>query len=237
MFPEVTHVRFWFKQPHLELITDHTFTREQIPALYLRVQRIVMRARDAAARVAKEDFSSATPAVPVCNFCANLGKCDKVLGIMGKLGAKFYPLEIPEDITPSIIHSRENTGLALRLAQVVKVWADAFRAQVTNRVLEGRSDLPEGFGIQTAQKRVLVSKEKFKEVALKYLTEQEYIDSMEVLFGAVEDKVKDKASRGAKTAAVNTFKQELDAAGATMKGDPFSYLKATPKTKSVTESK
>lgn len=236
-FPKLKTIRFFFRQPLLELYSEAVFTREQVSALYLRVQTVVHRARKAREMVKAGDYSMANPMVPACNFCANLGDCPKVLAMMCRIGNKFYPLEIPDDITPSKVIAKDQTALGLRLAQVVKIWADSFRATTTDRVLRGGADLPEGFIIQSQSRRQLVNKEKFKEIALLYLTEAEFTGTLDVLFGAVEKAIQDKAPRGHKKTTVEQFQEELDNAGATQRGLPFSFLRAKPSKEVATETK
>lgn len=225
-FQRLQKIRFFFFQPLLGTQSDFIFYRDQIPALYLRVQTVVARARRSAKMMETGDFSTAIPMIPACNFCANIGSCEKVAAFMCKVGHKFYPVEIPENITPSMVLEKTETTLALRLAQVVKVWADAFRSQVTDRAIRGDAPVPEGFYIQTQSRRKLVDKEKFKTVALRYLTEAEYLDALDVVFGDIEGLISKNAPRGNKKLTVEQFQHDLAAAGATTKGDPFSFLRA-----------
>lgn len=228
MFPKLQKIRFFFRQPHLELYSDATFFREQIPGLYLRVQVIVARAREAAAKIAKDDWSMAKPMVPACNFCANIGKCAKVMDFALRVGKKFYPLEIPENITPTMVLDRNSTNLAMRLVNVVSTWAQSFRTQTTERVIRGAINPPDGFMLVSQSRRELVDKQKFKEVALKYMDEKAYMDALDVTFGSVESVVSDAAPRGSKKSTVEAFQHELETAGATKRGLPYSFLKAKP---------
>lgn len=227
-FPNLRKIKFFFRQPLIGLQSEATFTREQIPALYLRVQVVVARAREAREQIKSGNWSMATPMVPACNFCGNLGKCPKVLEKMCVVGHKFFPMEIPANLTPTMVVNTAETSLGLRLAQVVKVWADAFRAQTTDRVLRGGAQLPPGFVITSQSRRELIDKDAFKRVALTYLSEQEYLNTLDVLFGAVEKAIQDKAPRGQKKNTVEQFQAELETAGATKKGLPFSFLRAQP---------
>lgn len=228
-YPTLKTIRFFFKQPALNSVSEAVFSRDQIPELYLRIQVIVHCARVARwERAVKNDWSKAKPYVPACNFCANLGWCPKVLEIACNVGSKFHPIEIPPDITPTQVLDKQNTLLGLRLAQVVKIWADAFRGTTTERIIRGDISLPPGYKIQTQSRRELVDKEKFKETAMKYLTEDEFTDSLDVLFGAVEKAISNKAERGCKKAAIESFKDELKNVGATKDGAPYSFLKSIP---------
>lgn len=223
-YPSLKSIHFWFKQPTLDVITDAVFTRAQIPALYLRVQTVVARAREARRT---GDFATANPAVPACNFCANLGTCPKVAAFACKIGSKFFPLEMPEEITPTMVMSPKETKLAMRLSQVMAVWSGAFRAQVTDRVLRGAAEMPAGYTLQSRSNREVVVPAQFKKLALAFLTESEYAGITPVPgFGAVEEAIKEKAPRGQKKAAIESFQQQLEDTGAVVRSQPYSFLRA-----------
>jgi hypothetical protein len=224
-YPSLQKIQFWFKQPHLEHISSATFLRCHIPELYLRVQVVVAKAR--AARHAG-DFSTARPMVPVCNFCANIGICPKVTEFVCKVGAKFHPMEIPESITPTMVHDPKNSAIGKRLAQVVKIWADAFSRQLADRILRGEAPLPEGFRIETRANRVIVDKDKFKEITLRYMTEAEYLATFDPAFGPLEKLINEKAPRGQKKEMVATYQKDLTDGGAVDRDLPYSFLKAVP---------
>jgi len=227
-FPSLKSVHVFFKQPLIGHLSDALFTREQVPALYLRVQVVVARSRRAAET---GTFETANPTVPVCNFCGNLGDCPKVFNLMLNVAKKFHPLEFPESITPTSVMAPDQTSKALSLAAVAKIWAEAFRRQVTDRVLRQDMQCPEDHSIQTMRKRELVDAAKFKEVALRYMTEEQYNSALDVSFGAIESVVSDAAPRGSKSAAVADFQEALEASGAVKKGDPFSFLRVKNKSK------
>lgn len=224
-FPELDTIRFFFKQPHLGMVSDAVFTRDQIPALYLRIQTVVARARVARQR---DDFSMAKPAVPICQFCSELGRCTPVCNFACKVGVKFHPIEIPADITPTMLQSPAQTSLGLKLAAVLAVWCKAFRSQVTDRILRGEAELPADQKIQEMSKRELISMELLKPVALRYLTQAEYDSTLDCTFGALETLIKEKAPRGQKEGTVKEFQAALIQAGAVKMGDSFSFLRAIP---------
>lgn len=227
-YPKLKIVRFFFKQPAIGLLTSAAFTREQIPALYLRVQVVVAKARDARA---KNDFSAARPAVPVCNFCALIGCCPKVAEFACRVGSKFYPLEIPAEITPTMVQGPHQTSLGMRLAAVMLVWAAAFKTQTTDRVLRGAADLPDGYEIQSkTSPREIIDMKKYREIAAKFLTDEEIAPALRIALGDVEDAIQLKAPRGQKKAQTELFKQELEESGATKKGEPYSFLRVANKT-------
>lgn len=224
-YPTLESVQFFFKLPALDLVSEATFTRAQIPDLYLRVQTVVARARVAREKVRGDDFSFATPRVPACNFCANLGRCTKVAEFACRVGSKFHPLEIPADITPTGIKTAEDRTLGLRLAQVMAVWAKAFRAQETERVLARGEACPPGFKVQTRRDREIADIPKFRETTLKYLTAAELLDLATYTFGSVEKKISDAAPRGSKKSTLEEYQKLLVDSGAVKYGDEYSFLK------------
>jgi hypothetical protein len=154
--------------------------------------------------------------------------CPKVAEFACKVGSKFHPMEIPADITPSMVHDAKNSDLGLKLAGVLKVWCEAFRRQVSDRVIRGDAPLPEGQIIVSMSKREILDKEKFKSITLKYITEAEYMATLDPTFTPIEDIISERAPRGQKKTQVEAYQTELLESGAVKKGDPFSFLKAVP---------
>lgn len=226
MFPKLQRIRFNFKLPNIDGFITAVMERSEIPENYLRIQVIVARAREA--RKAG-DFKAASPTCPLCSFCANLGDCPAVAALMLNAAKKFWPLCVPDDITPTTVHTTQDTGACMRLAATAKAWADAFRGRVTDRVLRGDAQVPEGFHLQTSQgNRKVSDAEKFRGVTLQYVTPEEYNKITEPPgFGAVEDIIKEKAARGQKETTVKEYRKALEEAGATARGESFSFLKAT----------
>lgn len=226
-FRKIDTIRFFFKQPLIESMSEAVFSRSDIPKLYLRIQTVVARTRLARIKKTEGDWSMATPRIPACNFCNEIGRCPKVGAFALQVGQKFFPVEIPADIDPIALHDKTSATLCMRLAQLVTVWASAFKTQLTNRILEGRAEMPSGFKLTTSTRRELTDKEAFKRVALTYLTEHEYNATLDVLFGAVEKAISNKSPRGSKEKTVEEFREKLYEASAVADGLPFTFLKAT----------
>lgn len=225
-FPSLQRIKFFFKLPNVDQVTSTEVTRDQIPAIYLRIQVVVERAR-----VARKDstFSKAEPRCPLCTFCDNLGKCPKVEALMLNVAKKYYPLEWPDDITPMKVQNPHNTSLALRLAQVAKAWAEQYRTRQLDRVLSGEADMPEGYHLERRQgNREVVDVNAFKQVALRFLTPEEYQSLCPPpSFGDVEELVNSKAPKGSKKNTLNMLGDLLLSEGAVKRGEPYSFLKVT----------
>lgn len=225
-YPRLLRVRFFFKLPHQHMLTEAMFTRAQVPELYLRVQAVVARAR--AARQSG-DFATANPMIPACNFCANIGKCPRVLEFACKVGSKFYPIEIPEHITPTMAQDKHNTKLMLRLCAVLKIWSESAKRQTTDRILRGDADLPDGFVIASKTPRKLVNNKLYREITERFLTAEELrpLDADNPLtFTAIESAINDKSPRGQKKATIERFRNSLESEGAVRDGDSYTFLRS-----------
>lgn len=232
-YPTLEEVKFIFKMPHLAWTTDFTFTRAMIPELYLRVQTVVHRSIAANQKVIlKNDFSDARPFVPVCNFCNRIGQCPKVFAIACEVAEKYHPVELPSDIFPTGAKSDEDIQLGMRLAQVLKTWAEGYRSQIQNRAISsainGEIKVPEGFTIVQVTPRVLADAAKFREVTTKFIEPAELEAMAKYTLGDIEEKINEKAPRGQKKATIERYGEELLASGAMVKGDSYSFLKAVP---------
>jgi hypothetical protein len=237
-FPWLRAVRFFFKQPHLESLTDALFTRAMVPELYLRVQTVVARARKARGLLAKGDWSMARPYVPVCNFCRHIADCPLHLENALKVAHKFVPLEFPEHIDSHDVLDPHQSSLAMQLSSVVKIWADGFRQRTTDRVLRGECCIPEGYSIaQGGGRRSIEDMEKFKKTALKYVTPEELARGADYSLTPIEEAITEKTVRGQKTKVLEAFQKELVDSGAVKPGDKFTFLRVKSEKKSSSPKK
>lgn len=223
-YPKTQTVTMHFIQPKLNRVSSHTFSRADEPALRLRVNTIVARAK---LGTADETFSQAAPNTPGCLFCGNLGRCPKAAEIALKVGHKFHPLAVPEDITPSVALDPANTTLAMRLTGVVSAWAEAFRRQTCDRVICQGAPIPEGFELkQGTGRRSVVDAAKFRAVALLSISPEDLEKIASYGLTDAEALINSKAMRGQKKVAVEEFRKALLEEGAVKAGEAFTYLKA-----------
>lgn len=227
-FPRLQRVRFFFKQPHLEYITDTEIRREQVAELYLRVKTVCERAIEANRRAEKDDWSMARPHTPVCLFCARIGKCEPIIQHALRAAKKYHPLKFPDSILPHELTDPKKAALALELVAVLKVFCDGFRRNVTDRILRSGEEPPEGYELKHREgSRQIVDMAKFKEVVLHFMSEPEYISCLEAGFGTIEAKISEKSPRGTKKSTIEQCRQQLLESGAVAHGSPFSFLRST----------
>lgn len=224
-FPTLERVEVHFFQPALKMsVNSVTWKRSDVPALLLRVKTVVARAKLARSQ---GTFQMVNPTVPGCLFCANLALCPAVVALVLRTGNKFHSIDVPAEITPSMVHNPANSTMGMRLASLVTAWAQAFKNLTTDRVLRGAAPVPDGYAIsQGAGKRKIVDNVRFKMTALQYISEEIYNASTEPQLGKIEKAIKDSAPRGQKDTTVEQFKDALIEVGAVEKGRSFPYLKA-----------
>jgi hypothetical protein len=227
-YPRLRTVDLYFKQPHLDHLTHHRFQKRDTDSLTLRVMTVVERA-DRATELG--DYDRATPCIPACLFCARMADCHKMHEIVLDVGNKFHPIEFPDDIDPSILRDPKNFAKGMRLQQVVKTWADAYRRRGVDFVLTGQALIPEGFTLVKDVKLNVHDKEVFKKLARSFLTEREYTEALKPGLTATQKAISDKMPRGEKGKAVEQFRKSLEGTDAVKETDPIVYLKAAPKKK------
>lgn len=220
-YPTVEFVDVHFFQPSVKEPNNTTWTRADVPELLLRVKTIVARAK--AARAAG-DFAAAKPTTPVCLFCKHLASCPAVAEKVISVAKKFSPIDVPADLTPTRVHSPEEATVGLRLASLVESWAKAFKNLVTDRCLRG-GPLPNGYELTSRATREVVDTERFKQIALMFLTEAEFSTTIDVAVTKVEKIISNKAPRGQKSQTIEAFQAATEDAGAVKKRQPFAFLK------------
>lgn len=230
LFPTLQKCRVSFVQPHIDEKSEHDFELGDTREYYLRIRVAVGRSIAAAAN--PNDYSTARPNVGTCLFCALVGKCPKVAELALKVGQKYKPLAIPENVNPTTLNNPADVDMGLRLADVMKVWAEAFRRQATEKTIENMDFVPEGYTLVTIQKRKLLDARKFADMAKTFLP-PEVREEVEKLFdiplGPVEELISAAAPRGQKERTVEEFGQRISDAGIVELGNPFAFLRQSKK--------
>jgi hypothetical protein len=236
VFPKLKICKIHFVLPHRDELDSHTFslTREFVDITTLRIKVIVARAKQAAAD--PFDFSTARPSVSACLFCGLVGKCPKVTEFVLKISQKFAPMELPQNISPTLIHDPDDTSLGIKVAQVATAWAKAFRAAATDKALTDPDFVPSGYILVSMQRRSVVDAKKVAEIGKQFLPEDKAaeVDALfDISITGIEDLVEVVTPRGKKKAAVEAFAEALDKSGAVELGQPYAILKLSSKKKST----
>jgi len=223
--PTLEEVTVRFVMPYRDEISFYTFRRKEFQKLHQRIRAIVFRAVEA--REAR-DFTKAVPSA-TCLFCANAGRCDALAAVALKIGHKFAPAEIPEDVTPSALHDPAQAAMGLRVAQIVGAWATAFRAQKTAQALESGL-VPNGYQLVASSDRKIVDQKKLREICLQFgLTDEEVDSASRFYITTLDTIIRAKAPRGSKDLAVEAITFALLSSGALEKGPEIASLRMIKK--------
>lgn len=226
-YPKLERIKVGFIQPHADDQSEHTFKiNEDWQDLYLRVKTVVNRAMDV--RRSKMDFSKANANVS-CLFCANIGRCPAVGALALKVGKKHAPVEVPDDITPSLLLDPEQVSKGIKLAQIVKTWAEAYRAQATAKTIEDPNFIPDGYKLVQCEGKTKVRDESLVEQIAKGFIPESYWHLVEALrgipIGKLDDLITSLTPRGSKEIRVQEFRDSMAEAGATERGNPYAILR------------
>lgn len=225
-FPKLKRITVRFIMPHIDHATEHTFLASDFDTMLLRVRTVVLRAIQA--RKDPEDYSMATPNASSCLFCALIGKCPKVAEIALKVGKKYRPLEIPENVTPTLVRDSKDVGIGIKLAQVLSTWAEAFRRQATARTVEDPNFIPDGYVLVESQRRSVVKAKSLGDIAKRFIPADKHgmvDDLFDVPIGKLEELVALFAARGVKEKTQEDFGKAAMDEGALQLGKPFSFLR------------
>lgn len=219
-YPTVERVTVHFMMPYLGYVDSHCFEGKKFPELLLRVRVAVARAKEwAIARGTQGRVVTYFPTTGTCLFCARQGSCEACHSIALNISKKFAPMHTPKELTPMLINDPVEAGHALKLADLMKTWAEATRRQITLRVIEGAPE-PEGYHLVESQKRDVKDTKKVAEVAKASfgLADADIVACSKILITHIEDAVQDKAPRRGKKKALDNFRKAIREAGAVEDG-------------------
>ena len=138
-FPQVTEITMWFLVPARDEASMHTFTRDDIPAIRLRISTIIERA---------ECGGHYNPQPGVCDYCGNQGRCpalaNKVLTIAQRYQEDGLP--IPESVHGSEQDDPVKVAALMSLVPIMESWANGVRKRATEMAVDQGMELP-GFKV------------------------------------------------------------------------------------------
>lgn len=224
-FPDLETVTVHFVLPHRGERDSHTFTRDQFPALLLRVKTVVQRAILAQENAAKGDFSACAVRVSSCLFCGNKARCPLLHAFALKVGRKYAPAQVPENVSPSLFSDPKDAKLALEVAMLLAGWAASVRSALTHRAIENEEWLPEGYKLVSREEKEVKDWRKVLAIARTFGVGPAAIrEALTVRMTPLNKAVSAAAPRGFKEQSKDDFTNRLLAEGALEKGAPTVFL-------------
>lgn len=231
MFPKLKRCTIHFVLPHRDELDVHAFelNDENMALFHCRIRRVVRTAQEA--RKNPDDFSAARPNTGACLFCALIGSCTKVTAMVARVSEKFAPLQVPQNVNPTMILDPEDTAIGIQFAAIAKTWAESFRARATEKSITDPNFIPVGYTLETRTKRKVINARLMADIAKKFVPvtmDAEIEKLFDLPIGGVEEVIELATARGQKSKAVQAFGEALLAAGAVEMGQPFAFLKMSP---------
>lgn len=230
-YPDVDEVDFAFLIPRQDTILQHTFPREELAALMLRISTIADRVRKLDGVEFNVDFDN-------CLYCGRKATCGAVLSKVLAVGhgmPKEDKLPLPAVITPDQITEPQQLAYGLNLAAIAESWAEKMKAFALRVRLELGVEIPGYDLIERSAKREITNPVAAFDVAKEFgVTEQEYLAAASVKITSLETSVKAHAADGDKEKAAKRMTDRLMDVGALSRGASFHVLqrsrkKAAPK--------
>jgi hypothetical protein len=221
-YPTLEEITVHFVCPHRDEIDVATFKRSEFPALLLRIQTVVARAR-----AARRPRPAVQPNCTVggCLFCGAKGKCEKLAEIALKLGKKYAPLTIPEQLTPSLMLDSTFAKTSMETAQVLEGWCKAVRGRITARAIEQDEWMPEGYVLRERADTKVKNQSAFANAARKRgVSDEVIVGAMKYAMEPIYKAIRDQAPRGLKEEAEKDFREQNIAAGICEKEQPIWFL-------------
>jgi len=225
-FPKLKTCRVLFFQPHIDHESDFVFDISVPEAFHLRVRTVVARAIEASKN--PQDFSMARATVGTCLFCSLVGVCPKVAELAIQVAKKYAPLVVPDDINTVSLEDPVKVSQGMKLAQVVKLWAESFRKNATTKAANDEEFIPEGYVMVPMSRIKLSHPKKVGEIAKRFLPE-EHREKVEALYDVaitnLDELIQLAAPRNHKEKTVAAFRQAIVDEGAAEVGPSFNVLR------------
>lgn len=205
----------------------HTFTRDDIKRMELRVRTIIARKHS--------QYAKPEARVDLCLWCAKKGTCPALHNSIVKVSEKYPEMLVPDVVAPSKLQLPLQFAAAHKFASQVELWAKAVKSRCTDAALSDGIDIP-GYRLVRRQERSIQSLQLLLEAAKKNgATDEELFKIMTISLTGVEKIVKDKAPKGKGAAVIRQLTSDLEETGATAKGNPIHFLQEikTPSQESI----
>jgi hypothetical protein len=224
---DVAEVDFAFLIPRLDLVLQHTFKREDLPALKLRLSLIADRVR----KLAGKEFN---PNNENCLYCGRKATCkaliDKTLTIARGYddGSK---LPLPAVLDPTQIVDPQQIAYALNVASVAESWIEQTRKRAHQIRTELGLEIPGYDLIERQAKREIANVPGTFEIVTKEfgVPPEEVLSACKVSITQLEKVVTDRAGHGEKAKVAEKFTDRLMDEGYLTRGASFHVLQRSRK--------
>lgn len=149
-FSQVTEITMWFLVPARDEASMHTFTRDDIPAIRLRISTIIERA---------ECGGHYNPQPGVCDYCGLQSRCPALASKVLTIAQRYQEdgLPIPESVHGSEQDDPVKVAALMSLVPIVESWANGVRKRATEMAVDQGMELPGFKVIEMSKPRSITS--------------------------------------------------------------------------------
>lgn len=226
-WPDINEVTVYYVYPRLDLVSSHTYTRDDVDAIELRVDTIIARAK-----ANLEGHEMATE--EGCMYCSRKATCNA----LHKLALPIYneykkeELNIIPEYHASQISDPSAMSKAMALATIMGEWADSVKFHANKMRRETGREIPGYVWANREGGLAVVDTERVISLALDSgLTKDEIMKTVTVSIPKLSEALSDKAPKGEKTKAVARFKRTVEESEAVIRQPDTQFLRRERKTK------
>lgn len=228
-FLDTIHVHF--VMPRFQSVTTATYTRADIPRLQLEVFSVLMAAKD----TDRCNYTGDTlkPHISNCVNCGAAGNCVALRAIVDTVGRGYDPdgygktPPIPQETHASKVNDPVQRAQLLDLARLAEEFAKSVRQTFLLSALEDEKNLPAGYEIDWAKgKRYVTDSEAVQQAAREFgLTDNDLLECSTIGWTRLEELLRRRAPKRAKSKAVEDFGNKLVELGAVERPEPTPKLR------------
>lgn len=209
-------VRAHILQPACDVVSTHTFTRQDIPRMLLRAMTIAERKK----AMAGKEF---VPVTSNCLWCGNKASCLALHGFALKVVKQ---LEFPTVVlTPEEFNDQAFAGDAYNLSKLLERWAKDIRWKITQLALDGL-EIPGKILRQVKGKARIIDTFRAWELLHETysLSLEEFMATTEPSITKIESAIAAPEPRGFKGQKKDEVRQALMGEGIVVSGAPSAFL-------------
>lgn len=189
-FEKVNKIHFYFLVPARDEILFHTYSREDVPNITLRINSVIRRAKES---------DTCNPQFGICEYCARQATCKDLAAKMFPIAEKYSEgYTVPDILKGEETGSPEELSALLMLATQTGKWVDSVKDRARRAVNEDGWDLPDFTSVSIRRSpKVLSTLGAFRSLEGK-IELDEFLACTDLDLAKLEDFFSDRAPRGQK---------------------------------------
>jgi len=204
-FEQLEKIHFYFLVPNRDEILYHTYSRSDLPAILLRVNTVIRRAKEA---------TTCNPQYGICEYCGLQSTCKDLAKKMLPLAQKYEEgFTTPVNIEGSNANTPEELSQLLLLAKQVKKWAESVESHSRRIVAEEGWVLPDFTSVAVRKPGSILSSVGVFKLLENKMGLEEFLACADLDLAKLEDFFYARAPKGQKGKEKEKLKDTLRDAG------------------------